>query len=92
VLSLSNASFFFSSKNRLTLLSLDRMKFGRQLEEAIYPEWQPYYISYNSLKADLRIASNNGVFTDKNETDFVEKLDKDLEKVKSNWATVWSTF
>jgi SPX domain protein involved in polyphosphate accumulation len=58
------------------------MKFGRQLEEAIYPEWQLYYISYSSLKADLRIASNNGVFTEKNETDFVEKLDKDLEKVK----------
>ena len=52
------------------------MKFGRQLEEAIYPEWQQYYISYNSLKADLRIASNNGAFTDKNETDFVEKLRK----------------
>jgi len=59
------------------------MKFGRQLEEAIYPEWQLYYISYNSLKADLRIASNNGAFTDKNETDFVEKLDKDLEKVNA---------
>ncbi|KAH8556607.1 VTC domain-containing protein [Umbelopsis sp. PMI_123] len=59
------------------------MKFGRQLEEAIYPEWQLYYISYNSLKTDLRIASNNGVFTDKNETDFVEKLDKDLEKVNA---------
>lgn len=58
------------------------MKFGRQLEEAIYPEWQLYYISYSSLKDDLRIASNNGVFTEKNETDFVEKLDKDLEKVK----------
>ncbi|KAI9289269.1 VTC domain-containing protein [Umbelopsis sp. AD052] len=59
------------------------MKFGRQLEEAIYPEWQLYYISYSSLKGDLRIASNNGVFTEKNETDFVEKLDKDLEKVNA---------
>lgn len=58
------------------------MKFGRQIEEAIYPEWQLYYISYSSLKADLRIASNNGVFTEKNETEFVEKLDKDLEKVR----------
>lgn len=61
------------------------MKFGRQLEEAIYPEWQLYYISYNSLKADLRIASNDGAFTDQNETDFVEKLDKDLEKVKGTF-------
>ncbi|KAJ2962097.1 hypothetical protein NQZ79_g2791 [Umbelopsis isabellina] len=59
------------------------MKFGRQLEEAIYPEWQLYYISYNSLKADLRIASNDGAFTDQNETNFVEKLDKDLEKVNA---------
>ncbi|KAG0746891.1 hypothetical protein G6F57_006187 [Rhizopus arrhizus] len=57
------------------------MKFGSQLKEAIYPEWTPYYVDYDGLKKKLRKAEKDRPFTEKDETEFVELLDSNLEKV-----------
>lgn len=58
------------------------MKFGSQLKNAIYPEWQSHYIDYDGLKKKLRKAEKDRPFTEKDETEFVEVLDANLEKVK----------
>ncbi|KAI9243858.1 VTC domain-containing protein [Helicostylum pulchrum] len=57
------------------------MKFGSQLKDAIYPEWSPFYIDYDGLKKRLRKAEKERPFTEKDETEFVELLDNNLEKV-----------
>ncbi|KAL9544999.1 hypothetical protein MBANPS3_007347 [Mucor bainieri] len=57
------------------------MKFGSQLKDAIYPEWTPFYIDYDGLKKKLRKAEKDRPFTEKDETEFVEMLDNNLEKV-----------
>lgn len=59
------------------------MKFGSQLKNAIYPEWQSHYIDYDGLKKKLRKAEKDRPFTEKDETEFVEVLDANLEKVKT---------
>lgn len=58
------------------------MKFGSQLKDAIYPEWSSFYIDYDGLKKRLRKAEKERPFTEKDETEFVELLDNNLEKVK----------
>ncbi|KAI9317865.1 VTC domain-containing protein [Dichotomocladium elegans] len=57
------------------------MKFGSQLKDAIYPEWREHYIDYDGLKRRLRKAEKERPFTEKDETEFVEDLDCNLEKV-----------
>ncbi|KAI9496419.1 VTC domain-containing protein [Zychaea mexicana] len=57
------------------------MKFGSQLKDAIYPEWREYYIDYDGLKRKLRKAEKDRPFTEKDETEFVEVLDSNLEKI-----------
>jgi SPX domain protein involved in polyphosphate accumulation/uncharacterized membrane protein YidH (DUF202 family) len=57
------------------------MKFGSQLKDTIYPEWSEYYIDYDGLKKRLRKAEKDKPFTEKDETEFVELLDNNLEKV-----------
>ncbi|KAI9301265.1 VTC domain-containing protein [Cunninghamella echinulata] len=57
------------------------MKFGTQLQDAIYPEWQEAYIDYDGLKKKLRKAERDNPFSEKDETIFVELLDNNLEKV-----------
>ncbi|KAG2229037.1 VTC domain-containing protein [Thamnidium elegans] len=57
------------------------MKFGSQLKDAIYPEWSSFYIDYDGLKKRLRKAEKERPFTEKDETEFVELLDNNLEKV-----------
>ncbi|KAI8368708.1 VTC domain-containing protein [Blakeslea trispora] len=57
------------------------MKFGSQLNDAIYPEWTEYYIDYDGLKKRLRKAEKDKPFTERDETEFVELLDSNLEKV-----------
>lgn len=59
------------------------MKFGAQLQDAILPEWQAYYLDYDLLKKKLRKAENEQAFTERDETEFVEMLDSNLEKVKT---------
>ncbi|KAI9318424.1 VTC domain-containing protein [Dichotomocladium elegans] len=57
------------------------MKFGSRLKDAIYPEWRVYYIDYDGLKKRLRKAEKDRPFTENDETEFVEDLDNNLEKV-----------
>lgn len=65
------------------------MKFGSQLKDAIYPEWTAFYIDYDGLKKRLRKAEKDRPFTEKDETEFVELLDNNLEKVKRKNKTVF---
>lgn len=53
------------------------MKFGASLKDAITTEWQPYYLDYDILKKKLQ----QEPFTERDETEFVEMLDSNLEKV-----------
>ncbi|KAI8084662.1 VTC domain-containing protein [Halteromyces radiatus] len=57
------------------------MKFGSQLRDAIYPEWQQAYLDYDGLKKKLRKAEKDTPFSERDETEFVELLDNNLEKV-----------
>ncbi|KAL1916600.1 uncharacterized protein VTP21DRAFT_5791 [Calcarisporiella thermophila] len=60
------------------------MKFGVRLKDSIYPEWQEQYLDYNALKNQLKQACNKeGGYTEKDESEFVERLDKELEKINS---------
>ncbi|RIA93067.1 VTC domain-containing protein [Glomus cerebriforme] len=58
------------------------MKFGSQLRAALYGEWSEYYLDYDGLKKHLkRGEKKEGGYTDKDEAEFVERLDKELEKI-----------
>ncbi|CAI2163857.1 10961_t:CDS:2 [Funneliformis geosporum] len=58
------------------------MKFGSQLREALYGEWNESYLDYDGLKKHLkRGEKKEGGYTEKDESDFVERLDKELEKI-----------
>ncbi|KAF1803875.1 VTC domain-containing protein [Mucor lusitanicus] len=59
------------------------MKFGAHFQEAISPEWHSYYLDYDLLKQKLRKAETDGAFTERDETEFVELLDSNLEKVNA---------
>ncbi|CAO0792529.1 unnamed protein product [Mucor circinelloides] len=59
------------------------MKFGAHFQEAISPEWHSYYLDYDLLKKKLRKAETEGAFTERDETEFVELLDGNLEKVNA---------
>lgn len=57
------------------------MKFGANLKDAILPEWQSYYLDYELLKKKLHRTEKEASFNERDETEFVEMLDSDLEKV-----------
>lgn len=59
------------------------MKFGRTIKASLYSEWSSKYIRYSELKKEIknRLAKNNGVWSDKDEDDFVEILRQELDKV-----------
>ncbi|PWN30722.1 putative VTC4-vacuolar transporter chaperone [Jaminaea rosea] len=59
------------------------MKFGRTIKTSLYSEWSSKYIRYSELKKEIknRLAKNNGVWSDKDEDDFVEILRQELDKV-----------
>ncbi|KAI8327805.1 VTC domain-containing protein [Chlamydoabsidia padenii] len=57
------------------------MKFGSQLKDSIHPDWQAAYLDYDGLKKKLRKAEKDTPFSEREETEFVEQLDSNLEKV-----------
>ncbi|RHZ47133.1 hypothetical protein Glove_590g17 [Diversispora epigaea] len=58
------------------------MKFGSQIKATLHLEWKNYYVDYDGLKKILKQGENReGGYTEKDETEFFEKLDKELEKV-----------
>ncbi|KAI8867785.1 SPX-domain-containing protein, partial [Ramicandelaber brevisporus] len=62
------------------------MKYGATLLESLNPEWRFFYIEYGQLKTFLkdRLKINgNGQFTESDETEFVNMLENELDKVYS---------
>lgn len=59
------------------------MLFGVKLANEMYPPWRESYMAYDDLKALLKenASSKSDSWTDKEESRFVEALDKELEKV-----------
>ncbi|KAN0062416.1 vacuolar transporter chaperone [Thecaphora frezii] len=59
------------------------MKFGRTIKTSLYAGWADKYLQYSELKKEIkkRLAANNGVWTDKDEDEFVSLLSKELDKV-----------
>ncbi|RUS20757.1 polyphosphate synthetase protein [Endogone sp. FLAS-F59071] len=60
------------------------MKFGHQLKTSLYEEWNFYYMSYDDLKKYLKSRmAESEEWTEEYEAEFVEQLEKELEKVYS---------
>lgn len=61
------------------------MQFGEQLTKSLIKQYSYYYISYDDLKADIEenIVNNNGVWSQELETEFLESLEAELDKVYS---------
>ncbi len=57
------------------------MKFGEYLEGNLFPEWRFYYIDYAGLKQKLLGRNENGEFSERDEANFVEALEREMEKV-----------
>ncbi|KAH8554470.1 VTC domain-containing protein [Umbelopsis sp. PMI_123] len=58
------------------------MKFGHQLKTSLYPEWTFHYVAYDDLKAFLK-AHLRTEWNEDDESQFVEELEKELDKVYS---------
>ena len=57
------------------------MKFGKYLQENVYPEWRFYYIDYDGLKRLLKEREEDTPFSEGDEAMFVESLEKEMQKV-----------
>lgn len=57
------------------------MKFGKYLQENVYPDWRFYYIDYDGLKRMLKERGENQTFRERDEAGFVESLEKEIQKV-----------
>ncbi|RKO94997.1 hypothetical protein CAUPRSCDRAFT_1722, partial [Caulochytrium protostelioides] len=57
------------------------MKFGEQLKANLLPAWRFYYMDYDDLKASLNGGKHGEAFTEKDEAAFVEKLERELDRV-----------
>nr|5IIT_A Chain A, Vacuolar transporter chaperone 4,Core histone macro-H2A.1 [synthetic construct]5IIT_B Chain B, Vacuolar transporter chaperone 4,Core histone macro-H2A.1 [synthetic construct]5IIT_C Chain C, Vacuolar transporter chaperone 4,Core histone macro-H2A.1 [synthetic construct]5IIT_D Chain D, Vacuolar transporter chaperone 4,Core histone macro-H2A.1 [synthetic construct]5LNC_A Chain A, Vacuolar transporter chaperone 4,Core histone macro-H2A.1 [synthetic construct]5LNC_B Chain B, Vacuolar tr len=59
------------------------MKFGEHLSKSLIRQYSYYYISYDDLKTELEdnLSKNNGQWTQELETDFLESLEIELDKV-----------
>lgn len=60
------------------------MKFGQRIRTSLYPEWQEKYLDYNGLKKDLKSKTKSAYpderWDDNDEREFVNKLERELEK------------
>ena len=59
------------------------MKFGEHLSKPLIRQYSYFYISYDDLKTELEdnLSKNNGQWTQELETDFLESLEIELDKV-----------
>ncbi|QEU58240.1 Vtc4 [Kluyveromyces lactis] len=59
------------------------VKFGEHLKRSLIREYSYYYISYNDLKTELQesLEANNGKWNEDLETQFLESLEIELDKV-----------
>ncbi|EDO17496.1 hypothetical protein Kpol_1058p33 [Vanderwaltozyma polyspora DSM 70294] len=71
------------------------MLFGVKLTTSIFPPWKSSYINYDYLKellkeGETKDKGSNASWTEKDESKFVEVLDKELEKVYSFQAAKYN--
>lgn len=59
------------------------MKFGQQLKESLYEPWRFYYLDYDSLKLQIKSNGQGQQLSEGGEAQFVEQLEKELDKVDS---------
>ncbi|CAG8486095.1 102_t:CDS:2 [Paraglomus brasilianum] len=57
------------------------MKFGHHLKTSLYPEWTFYYLDYDGLKVELKKGTRGKKWDEDAETNFMELLEKELDKV-----------
>ncbi|KAI7862455.1 VTC domain-containing protein [Spinellus fusiger] len=57
------------------------MKYGVELQENIFAPWRLSYVAYEVLKQELKTRTQNHIWTDADEADFVGLLDNELTKV-----------
>ena len=57
------------------------MRFGANLQASIYEPWKDHYLNYSNLKALLYEGDSAEEWGERNERQFVELLDSELEKV-----------
>ncbi|KAJ3810978.1 VTC domain-containing protein [Lentinula lateritia] len=57
------------------------MKFGRKISTDLYNEWRPFYLDYNSLKRELKDRTTSHSWDDKDEREFTERLEAELDKI-----------
>ncbi|OSC98288.1 SPX-domain-containing protein [Trametes coccinea BRFM310] len=57
------------------------MKFGRKITNDLYNEWRPFYIDYNLLKRELKARTTARSWTDQDEREFTQMLERELDKI-----------
>lgn len=57
------------------------MKFGTKIKNTLYNEWRPYYLDYNQLKRVLKSRTTGAGWTEKDEQEFMDMLEKELDKI-----------
>lgn len=57
------------------------MKFGRKINEDMYGAWKDEYLDYNGLKTELKKKTARRPWNAKDEVDFNQKLERELEKI-----------
>jgi SPX domain protein involved in polyphosphate accumulation len=57
------------------------MRFGSKLQSSIYEPWKDSYLNYAKLKSLLYEGQSAEEWGERNESNFVEVLDSELEKV-----------
>jgi SPX domain protein involved in polyphosphate accumulation len=63
------------------------MRFGSKLQSSIYEPWKDSYLSYAKLKSLLYEGQSDEEWGERKESNFVEVLDSDLEKVVLSWRS-----
>ncbi|KAG1050976.1 hypothetical protein G6F43_006792 [Rhizopus delemar] len=57
------------------------MKFGAEFQENIFPPWRLSYIAYDKLNQELKTRQSNHAWTEKDEVEFIQLMDSELNKV-----------
>ncbi|KAH9885846.1 SPX-domain-containing protein [Cubamyces lactineus] len=57
------------------------MKFGRKISNDLYNEWRPFYIDYNLLKRELKARTTGRSWSDQDEREFTNMLERELDKI-----------
>lgn len=70
---------------KLKIFEFGLMKFGEHLQRSLIRQYSYYYIAYDDLKNDLetQLRKNNGEWSQELETEFLESLETELDKVYS---------